>query len=165
MKQQYITALIAVLVSVTTFGTLELLKDDTKKVQIQHVDATPAYNTSFGKDADRGNLPLDFTKTAEQVIDAVVFIQSTQLGPSNNTRSYQRQPIPDLFRDFFGDQFQLMPSQPQQPRPRNRSKVGTGSGVIISDDGYIVTNNHVIDNADDIEVTLHDNRTYKAVLV
>lgn len=43
--------------------------------------------------------------------------------------------------------------------------MGTGSGVIISEDGYIVTNNHVVADADDLEVTLHDNRTYKAVVV
>jgi serine protease Do len=44
-------------------------------------------------------------------------------------------------------------------------RIGQGSGVIISDDGYIVTNNHVIADADDLEVTLHDNRTYKASVI
>src|SRR5690606_34433702 len=53
------------------------------------------------------------------------------------------------------------PRHPDKPRV----KVGTGSGVIINSEGYIVTNNHVIANADDIEVTLHDNRTYKATVV
>jgi len=166
MKQQHvITALIAIVISVATFGTLELLRDDTKKVQIQHMDSAPAYSTSYSKDNNGAFLPFDFTETAEKVIDAVVFIKSTQLGPSSNTRSFDQRQMPDLFKEFFGDRFQMAPQQPQQRQQRNPSRVGSGSGVIISDDGYIVTNNHVIDNADDIEVTLHDNRTYKAVLV
>jgi len=69
-------------------------------------------------------------------------------------------PFDQLFKEFFGEGFDSGPgeykSQPQQ---------ATGSGVIITTDGYIVTNNHVIDEADQIEVTLDDNRKYNAQLV
>ena len=69
-------------------------------------------------------------------------------------------PFDQLFREFFGESFDSTPreykSQPQQ---------ASGSGVIIASDGYIVTNNHVIDGADNLEVTLDDNRKYSAQLV
>jgi Do/DeqQ family serine protease len=73
------------------------------------------------------------------------------------------QNIPSPFRDFFGDNFFGERfhgyEQPLQPA------VASGSGVIISQDGYILTNDHVIDKADEIEVTLHDKRSYKAKVI
>ena len=60
-----------------------------------------------------------------------------------------------MFRDFFGERY----NEREREAPKQR---GTGSGVILSKDGYIVTNNHVVDNADEIEVLLNDNRTFKA---
>jgi Do/DeqQ family serine protease len=62
-----------------------------------------------------------------------------------------------IFEFFFG--------MPQQGAPRQRERVGSGSGVIIREDGYIVTNNHVIDGATEIEVTLNNNEKYSATLV
>src|SRR6185436_10665446 len=59
----------------------------------------------------------------------------------------------DPFRDFFGS-----------PQPQ-RQQEASGSGVIITDDGYIVTNNHVVDEADKVEVTLNDNRTFTAKVI
>ncbi len=94
-------------------------------------------------------MPTDFTVAAEMTINAVVHIKSTVMMNKNQSSG---DPFFDL---FFGNRGQA------QPRPQ----VGYGSGVIISSDGYIVTNNHVIDNSDQIEVTLNDNRKYKATLV
>lgn len=128
-----------------------------REVQIEHIAATPSkaasYETSAGEVV---GLP-SFTETAERVIPAVVFIKSTQA--LNQDERRPETVLPDPFRDFFGDRFRFDAPRQQQPR------VGTGSGVIINSDGYIVTNNHVIDNASDIEVTLNDNRTYKATVV
>ena len=67
--------------------------------------------------------------------------------------------IPDEMQRFFGQQGQRM--QPEQPQIEH----GIGSGVIISPDGYIVTNNHVVDGATDIKVTLSDRRILTAKLV
>jgi hypothetical protein len=67
-------------------------------------------------------------------------------------------PFEEFFKEYFGES----PNQRRNPR---RPEMAAGSGVIISDDGYIVTNNHVIDNAERIEVTLDDNRTYEAKLI
>ena len=115
-------------------------------------------------------VPLDFTKVADQVMDAVVHIKSTQSisYTSNNPPQYRK--LPDPFRDFYGDNFfdqffgpKNRYKSPKQSEPP--TKTGTGSGVIINDEGYVVTNNHVIAGAEDIEVTLHDNRTFKATVI
>jgi Do/DeqQ family serine protease len=102
--------------------------------------------------------PVDFTETAKKVLDAVVHIRSTQTSIDKNSDMLPRE-LPDFFRDFFGDRFQMPENMPQQPM------YGSGSGVIIDAKGHIVTNNHVINNATELEVTLHDNETYKATVI
>ncbi len=69
-----------------------------------------------------------------------------------------------FFRRFFGEEFERRFRQQPRDRPERRQG-GMGSGVIVSDDGYIVTNNHVVEHADEIEVLLGDKRKYKAELV
>ena len=95
----------------------------------------------------------DFTLVAEMTVNAVVHIRT----------EYERKS--SVYDDFFGgDAFREFFFGPGQ-QPQQRSIVATGSGVIISDDGYIVTNNHVVAEADLIEVTLNDNRIYEAVII
>jgi Do/DeqQ family serine protease len=101
----------------------------------------------------------NFTQAAEQSVNAVVHIKSV-VNPSNNQLSNRRnrsiEPWGDPFEFFFG----------QTPRElEQRPRVGFGSGVIISKDGYVVTNNHVINGANEIEVTTNDEQTFKAKLV
>ena len=92
----------------------------------------------------------DFTYAAESAVDAVVYVKVI------STQTMQRAPS-SIFDFFFG--------MPQQGAPQQRERVGSGSGVIIREDGYIVTNNHVIDGATKIEVTLNNNQKYPATLV
>jgi Do/DeqQ family serine protease len=75
----------------------------------------------------------------------------------------ERPSIPDFFRDFFGDDFWQRYSPNEQGTPQIQT--GSASGVIISDDGYIVTNHHVVDNAERVEVVLHDQRSYKTKII
>lgn len=89
----------------------------------------------------------DFTYAAESAIDAVVYVKVV-------SREMSRQ-APSIFDFFFG----------YGGTPQERERVGSGSGVIIREDGYIVTNNHVIEGATDIEVTLTNNKTFKAELI
>jgi Do/DeqQ family serine protease len=96
---------------------------------------------------------IDFTIAAESAIHAVVHIKATTKG---RTQGGNRQYI-DPFEYFFG--FGNRGYQ-RQPQPR----VGFGSGVIISTDGYVMTNNHVVEEADEIEVTLNDGRKFIAKL-
>ncbi|MDR2086474.1 MAG: Do family serine endopeptidase [Dysgonamonadaceae bacterium] len=92
----------------------------------------------------------DFTLAAERSIHAVVHIKSIAK-PNQREHNYF-----DPFEFFFGGQSPYYQKQP---------KVGFGSGVIISTDGYIVTNNHVIEGADEIEVTTNDEQVYTAKLI
>ena len=88
----------------------------------------------------------DLTYAAEAAVDAVVYVEVTA------TQQYQ---IDDPFyRFFFGD-----------GAPQSRQVQGSGSGVIIRPDGYIVTNNHVVANATKISVTLNNNKTYDATVI
>jgi Do/DeqQ family serine protease len=92
----------------------------------------------------------DFTYAAEHAVEAVVYVKVTV--------KYQQQYMIDpFFRFFFGDE--------GQPQTREQERQGSGSGVIIRPDGYIVTNNHVVQNASKIEVTLNNNKTYEATVI
>ena len=99
---------------------------------------------------------IDFTVAAENAVHGVVHIKAT----ANVKNGYGNdQQYIDPFKYFFG--FGGRGFQRPQPQP----KVGAGSGVIISTDGYIITNNHVIDGADELEVTLNDNRKFPAKVI
>ena len=93
----------------------------------------------------------DFTYAAESAVDAVVYVKVTSSAPA------MQQAPSSIFDFFFGF--------PEGGAPQQRERVGSGSGVIIREDGYIVTNNHVIDGATKIEVTLNTNQTYPATLI
>ena len=103
---------------------------------------------------DSKSQPIDLTSAAENSLHAVVHVKSTQLGKTQTVTQ-----MPDLFDFFFGD------GMGRQQQIRTQPRVGFGSGVIISKDGYIVTNNHVIDGADEIDVKLNDNREFKGRLI
>jgi len=91
---------------------------------------------------------LDFTFAAERTVHAVVHVKTV----TEQTNRMARNP---LYEFFYGDQYR------RNPQPM----LGFGSGVIISTDGYIVTNNHVVDNSDEVEVVLNDKRTFEAKIV
>lgn len=170
MKKTVIfSALTALLVTAATLGIYNYFQvGEGKTIRIEHLNTTPAAKAVFTVGEDGEVIPLDFTRVAEKVKDAVVHIKSTQTFTGNNYQFNQpKSPFDDFFRDgpfreFFGPE---MFQQPQRRGQQPQVRMGSGSGVIISDNGYIVTNNHVIADADDLEVTLHDNRTYKATVI
>lgn len=141
--------LAAVLGSVVTLVSNQWVQKDDPAAKVEYVVDVPASKVAYTVDENGAMAPLDFTVAAEKVMPAVVYIRSTQEGIS---RSEEVQSI-DPFRDFFG------PRGPQGPSQ------SSGSGVIISESGYIVTNNHVVQDADIVEVTLYDNRTFKAEVI
>lgn len=100
--------------------------------------STPASSAMSG-----GGAPFDFVNASDKGLKAVVFISAVEIIPASN----------DPFDIFFGNG-----GGPQRAE-------GSGSGVIYSSDGYIVTNNHVVGDAQDLEVTLWDKRKFKAKLV
>ena len=101
--------------------------------------------------------PVDLTKAAESSVNAVVHIKSTQESKIQNVTV--RDPY-DIFDRMFG-----YGGGQRQERVRIPERVGCGSGVIISKDGYIVTNNHVIDKADIISVKLNDGREFQGRII
>lgn len=102
--------------------------------------------------------PVDLTVAAEKACNAVVYIKVVQ-GGKTQTIEY-RDPFEDFFGEFFGRGGGTQRRQMQTPK-----RESAGSGVIISEDGYIVTNNHVVENADGITVTLNDNREFTACVI
>lgn len=95
--------------------------------------------------ADLTDAPLNFRRAASQAMPAVVHIKAI----SRTRQSY------DLYYDFFG----------LRPRESSGQRISSGSGVILTGDGYIVTNNHVIQDADELTVTLYDNRSFPATVI
>ena len=111
-----------------------------KKLNIEAAIA-PIAPMNFSSNYETINAaPTDFVLAANKSIGAVVYIKNTANGSSDNYLNY-----------FLGED--------------KRARVGTGSGVIVSPDGYVLTNNHVIENATKLEVTTNDNKRYQATLV
>lgn len=143
MKRNVTTVIASVLLSgITAFGIVKAATPDAMG-QVSHNPDGSTYRTV--------NLSLsdypDFTYAAENSVDAVVYVKVTV--------KTQQQYV-DPFGYFFGY---------GEPRTRERLQQGSGSGVIIREDGYIVTNNHVVDGATDVEVTLNNNKTFKARII
>ena len=123
------------------------------------VNATPA--TSAAVPAQ----PVDLTYAAEKSLPSVVHILSTK-----NSKVQTVEVESDPFSDFFSDPFGFFGNPQgnggkQKRSVRTPKQQGSGSGVIISTDGYIVTNNHVVADADELTVTLNDNKEYSARII
>jgi serine protease Do len=143
--------LAAVLGSVITIVASQwLVKDQPQGVKIEHINGVPASQVAYEVNEKGEVVPMDFTGTAEKVTKAVVHIRSVQ---ERSARSESQ--IPEQFRQFFYD----------SPFENQRPQQSTGSGVIINKEGYIVTNNHVVEGAEIVQVTLNDNRELKAEVI
>ena len=144
--------LVGLISSASTIAGLKLLGPDSDRDVIFKEAASEniARFTSAGAPA---GAPGDFVYAAEATTPTVVHIKSTV-----TRQAYRGQQIPDIFRDFFGDDFGGSQRGPQQSE-------ATGSGVIISNDGYIVTNNHVVEGAQELEVTLHNKSKFRAKVI
>ena len=103
----------------------------------------------------------DFTQLVERNAPAVVNITARKNAADDNDPSQlSEEEVPEVFRRFFGD-----PRQFQDPRGGGGERVSGGSGFIISNDGYLMTNHHVVDGADDVTVRLKDRREFKARVI
>lgn len=131
--------LVSLLSGATTLGAYKLLFDHNGKEGI----VTTA-SGSYGRNVGLSGEAVDFTEAAEAAVHTVVHVKNVSIRTVSN-------PIMELFYGQRGGQQQ--------------EQIGTGSGVIISEDGYIVTNNHVIKDATELEVTLNNNKSYKAKLI
>lgn len=139
MKQLSSLFLVSLLSGATTLGAYKLFIEKDNRNSI----VTTSTN-SFGRTVGLSGEAVDFTAAAENAVHSVVHVKNVSVRTVYN-------PILEYFYGSRGGQQQ--------------EQVGTGSGVIISEDGYIVTNNHVIKDATELEVTLNNNKSYKAKLI
>ena len=144
MKRFSSLFLVSLLSGATTLGAYKLLFDNngyfSKSNNPIVTLASDSNNRNVGLSAEN----VDFTEAAEKTIHTVVHVK-------NVSRKTVTNPMLEYFYGYKGGQTQ--------------EQVGTGSGVIISEDGYIVTNNHVIKDASEIEITLNNKQSYKAKLI
>ncbi|MBA9079494.1 MULTISPECIES: Do family serine endopeptidase [Rufibacter] len=135
-------------------GSYKLLEEDRPAAGQQQPNTNVRYTSAMR--ASNVTVPegINFVTAAELVTPAVVHVTTEYRVQARRSPSE----IHPFFRDFFGDDFEGYQRQ-QGPA------MGSGSGVIIASNGYIVTNNHVIDRADKIKVILDDKRTFDATLV
>ncbi|WP_343486062.1 trypsin-like peptidase domain-containing protein [Allomuricauda sp. d1] len=145
MKRTASLFLVALFAGGITLGAYKLFFEKNDYAFLGQSEETPFITTSNlpTSASGAGINEVDFTIAAEKTVNAVVHVKNmtTSRGPSS---------IADFFYGFESQQ---------------RPQVGTGSGVIISPDGYIVTNNHVIDRATALQVTLNNNKSYDAEVV
>ncbi|MBE7173093.1 MAG: trypsin-like peptidase domain-containing protein [Williamsia sp.] len=161
MKFRQVAAVVLISAS-TAVGSVWTYNRIAEKSTYQYQASNPRTPINYagfvngGTGAPAGT-PVDFTEAAAASVPATVHIKTkTNAKPSNNLPS-RRSP----FSDLFGDWDDLFGGDGLRSRPQQAS----GSGAIISEDGYIVTNNHVIEGADNITVTLSNRKSFQAKLV
>jgi serine protease Do len=142
----------------TTLGSMWGYQHFTPAVTYFYAQDSSKIPANYAKFFEGGKSvgPADFVDAAGAAIPATVHIKTKTVRQVSNNLP-KKNPFSDLFgidpNDFFGD------------RSRSLPEMGSGSGVIISEDGYIVTNNHVVDGADEVTVTLSNKKSFKAKVV
>lgn len=142
MKKIFTLICVSALGGALTLGTYKQLFEESKTPKVVENQSTTTLFPVNLTTPLAGGTNVDFTTAADKTVHSVVHVKNTTL--SKNYSSFE-----DL---FFG-------------RPQQFEQIGTGSGVIISPDGYIITNNHVIEGAQSIEITTNDNKTFDAEIV
>jgi len=144
MKRLASLFIVSIFAGAITLGAYKIFFDQPAVGIVTEDQELPYFTTSTSPVAFNGTgiNEVDFTVAAENTVNSVVHVKNVAVSQ------------PGSFMDFF-----------YGSEGRQRSQVGTGSGVIISPDGYIVTNNHVIAKANELNVTLNNNKTYEAEII
>ncbi|MGY8911288.1 MAG: S1C family serine protease, partial [Flavobacteriales bacterium] len=149
MKKFFSLLGMAILGGAITLGGYKMFIDENVVIESMQPNSSSIIQTNYNPAFNANSTALDassidFTLAAENTVHSVVHVKNTAIRT-------QSSPLDIFFGNGNGT--------------RKFEQVGTGSGVIISADGYIVTNNHVIDNANNIEITLNNNKKYEAELI
>lgn len=156
LKKMMPYAFVGILSGATAVGTLKYFDNTAANQDYGYFKSSP--NTSFAG-LNGAAVGEDFVRAAKTTVPAVVTIKSY------SNRTANRASEQDIFDYFFGNPFGGQPRQRQQQQAPENMPSGMGSGVIISPDGYIISNNHVVAGSTKLEVTLSNRRTYIANLV
>ena len=142
MKSTLKTLSIGVISALTTLVAYDYFSNE--KIEIVENEKAQLIPTTYSFNSNKVAAEMtDFTRAAEKTVNAVVHVKNTSIQKGN---------VSGWLRQFYGDDF-------------DEKRVGTGSGVIVSPDGLIITNYHVIEDASEIEVTSNKNKTYKAEII
>ncbi|WP_418262268.1 Do family serine endopeptidase [Flavobacterium faecale] len=136
--------LVSLMSGATTLGAYKLFFDNNAPFSLDKKPVTTMATSNYNSNVGLSATVLDFTEAADKTVHSVVHVK-------NVTRRVVSNPMLEFFYGYKGGQSQ--------------EQIGTGSGVIISEDGYIVTNNHVVKDASEIEITLNNKKSYKAKLI
>lgn len=166
LKTSMIAATVAVTASLASMFAFTRLGGSDKSVEnssfLTYSNKGGLYNASMSAPGE----PANFVEAAESTVNGVVSIKSYITPKTQNIPQGYADPFLEF---FFGPQFRQQPRQQHPEKKGNEEnkfrQSGLGSGVIITSDGYIVTNNHVIENADKLDVTLNDNRNFTAKVI
>lgn len=166
MKKSLFIVLAAVLGGLAALGGAHYLGWHNQPVKYVEVAPQPATKyANFAEKANPDNVTpapsVGFATAADKALPAVVHIKaSKQARMAGNGMGIDPNQMPDALRDLFGN-----PNLGGRPGGEAPLQQGSGSGVVISPDGYIVTNNHVVDGAENLEVVLNDQQTYEAEVI
>lgn len=155
-KQSLATTLVLVATSVGSIWGYAQFQKNEQQVLKGPGDSSILKEASYTEPMVNGPI-VDFEKAANKAVPAVVHV--TTVSKAKQVSGRTDMPL-DLFEEFFGEGFGGRGGQFQAPERK-----GSGSGVIVTADGYIVTNNHVIDGADEVSVTLNNKKTYKGKVI
>src|SRR5690554_5041832 len=144
MKRLSSLFLVALLSGGITLGAYKLFIEKPATTHTNGITTVSTLPVANYKNVGFTSEAPDFTEAAELAINSVVHVKNVSYRQIND-------PIMEFFYGYRGG--------------HQQAQIGTGSGVIISEDGYIVTNNHVINNASEIEITLNNKKAYKAKLI
>jgi Do/DeqQ family serine protease len=145
MKKIGSSLLVAIFAGAITLGAYKLFLEKKNYTIVADDNASSIINTSLSSTSAKGSgiNEVDFTAAAETTVNAVVHVKNVTISRTPSS-------LMDFFYGYEGNQ---------------KAQIGSGSGVIISSDGHIVTNNHVIKGASHLQVTLNNNKTYEAELI